>query len=259
MRFAEARGEPGAEDLELAMLARQAELDAVPVEPSGLVPLIRRDRREAQLADVPGHLGIIVVREQRDMAEHVVEAVGRLEIVELVARADEIADRKNALRKHREEDLVGHQPRHRYRAPAGARRQDRVQPLDVGNAGMREPEQVDPVEEGGNDARSQQFDLPREQQVPDRMIFVGERFPVLRDDIIGPKLPLPLRGGERIEVRGLRPGRLIAATESPLPALSTPGRRYRVCSLVEHSLVLLLRQQKTRRAETGRAEVGRLS
>src|SRR4051794_20392383 len=103
MRFAEARGETGAEDLEFAVLTRKAELDAVPVEPRGPMPLARRDRRRAELADVPRHFGIIVVREHRDVAEHVVKAVGRLEIIELLAAADEIAHREHALAEHREE------------------------------------------------------------------------------------------------------------------------------------------------------------
>ena len=86
MRFAEARGEARAEDLQLAMLEREPEFDAVPVKPRGLVPLARRDGGESELADVPRHLRIVVVREHRNVAEHVVEAVGRLEIVELLAR-----------------------------------------------------------------------------------------------------------------------------------------------------------------------------
>ena len=104
VRFAEARGEACAEDLELAMLLRQPELDAVPVEPSCAVPLARRDRRRPELADMLGHLGIIMMREHRDVAEHVVKTVGRFEIIELVAGADEIAHRKHALAEHREKD-----------------------------------------------------------------------------------------------------------------------------------------------------------
>ena len=88
----------------------------------------------------------------------------------------------------------GHEPRHRDRAPAGSRLQDGVQALDVGNAGVRQLQQVDPVEEGRHDARAEQLDLPREQQVPHRMVLGGEGFPALRDDIVLPILPELARG-----------------------------------------------------------------
>ena len=104
-----------------------AELDAVPVEARGALPLAGGDRRAAKLADMPRHFGKIVMREHRDVPEQIVEAVRRLEIIELVARADEIADREHPLAQHREEDVVGHEPGHRDRAPAGPRLQDRVQ------------------------------------------------------------------------------------------------------------------------------------
>src|SRR6185369_17320033 len=73
MRFAEARGETGAEDLQLAIFEREPELDAVPVKPGGLVTLVCRDRRDAELADVACHFGIIMMRQHRDMTEHVME------------------------------------------------------------------------------------------------------------------------------------------------------------------------------------------
>src|SRR4051794_5242597 len=75
MRLAEAGRQARAEDLELARLARQPELDAVPVEPRRAMPLAGGDRRAAEAADMLGHLGEIVVREHRDMPEHVMEAV----------------------------------------------------------------------------------------------------------------------------------------------------------------------------------------
>ena len=133
-----------------------------------------------------GHLGKIMVREHRDMAEQIVEAVGRLEIIELVAGADEIADREHALAQHGEEDRVGHQPRHRDGAPAGARLEDRVELPELGHARVRQPQQVDPVKERRDDAGAEQIDLAGEQQVPHRMVLAGERFPALRDDIVLP-------------------------------------------------------------------------
>src|SRR5438046_4448757 len=82
VRFAEARGEACAEDLELAALAREPELHAVPIEARAPMAFACGDRGEAQAADMLGHLGEIVMREHRDVAEHVVEAIGRLEIIE---------------------------------------------------------------------------------------------------------------------------------------------------------------------------------
>src|SRR5215218_7117706 len=51
---------------------------------------------------------------------------------------------------------------------------------------MRELEKIDSVEERIHHAVAEQFDLPREEQVPHVMVFVGEGFPALRDDIILP-------------------------------------------------------------------------
>ena len=45
------------------------------------------------------------------------------------------------------------QPGHRHHSPAGARRQDRVEPVDVGHARVRQPKQVDPVQERRHHAR----------------------------------------------------------------------------------------------------------
>ena len=71
----------------------------------------------------------------------------------------------------------------------------RVQPVDVGNAGMRQAQQVDAVEERRDHPRPEQLDLPREQQVPDRMVLGRERVPVLRDDIVFPAPPSRSGGG----------------------------------------------------------------
>ena len=63
-------------------------------------------------------------------------------------------------------------------------------PSTSGTPGVRQLQQVDPVEERRDHAAAEQLDLPREQQVPHRMVVVGERFPALRDDIV---LPTPRR------------------------------------------------------------------
>src|SRR5205814_1987476 len=117
VRLAEAGSEARAEDLQLAMLIGESELDAVPVDASDAVPLAGFDRRRPEPADMLDHLCEIVVGEHRDVSEHVVKAVGCLEIVELLARADEIPDRKHPLTEHCEEDVVRHQPGYGNRSP----------------------------------------------------------------------------------------------------------------------------------------------
>ena len=99
-----------------------------------------------------------------------------------------------------------------------------LSPSSVGNAGMRQPQQVDAVEEGRHHSRSEQLDLSREQQVPHRMVFGGEGFPALRDDKVLPP-----------------PARLVF------------GNRH-----LKHLVFLPFGQQKTRRAEAlaGRRLVG---
>src|SRR5687767_10214718 len=51
MRLAEARGEPGAEDLEIAFFERQPELDAVPVDAGDPMAFASRDCGAAEAAD----------------------------------------------------------------------------------------------------------------------------------------------------------------------------------------------------------------
>ena len=120
----------------------------MPVEPSDPSAFARCAGGNAELADVPGHLCEVVVSEHGNMAEHVVEAVRRLEIIELLPRTDEVADRKHALGQHRKEDVVRHQSRDRDRPPAGPGLEDRVEALDVRDARMGQAQKVDPVEEG---------------------------------------------------------------------------------------------------------------
>ena len=114
------------------------------------------------------------MREHRDVSEHVVEAVRRLEIVELVAGADEIADREHAFRQHREEDVVGDQPGNGDRAPAGPRLEDRIEPFDIRDARVGQLEKVDSVEERRDHAAAEQLHLPGEQQIPHGVVLGSE-------------------------------------------------------------------------------------
>ena len=67
-------------------------------------------------------------------------------------------------------------------------------PSTSGTPGCDSFRQVDPVEERRDHAASEQLDLPREQQVPHRMVVGGERLPILRDDITSQATSSPLRG-----------------------------------------------------------------
>ena len=105
-------------------LLDQAELDRVPVHPRQLVE--HAELLRAQAADAVGLdvVGDGRVHQQRHVAEHVVEDVRLLEVVELVRLADEVAGREAPVREVLEEHVVGHQARHGDDLPAGALHQD---------------------------------------------------------------------------------------------------------------------------------------
>jgi hypothetical protein len=113
------------------------------------------------------------------MAEHVVEDVGFLEIIELPGRADEVAGRKAPLAQMAEEDLVGDEAGDGDHRPAGPRRQSFVDLGQPRNAGMVEPEQLEAGLEGAHRPSGQLLLLAREQQVPDPMVLGGEQLPSL--------------------------------------------------------------------------------
>ena len=111
------------------------------------------------------------------MAEHVVEDVRLLEIVELRALADEVAGREAAVAEMLEEDVVGDEPRHRHHRPAGAAEQPLVQLAELGHARMTQAQDLEALLEGVDRAAGERLLLAREQQVPDRMLLGAERAP----------------------------------------------------------------------------------
>lgn len=70
------------------------------------------------------------------MAEHVVENVRLLQIVELIAPADEVARNETTIGEVIEEHVVGHEAGHRHNLPAGRLHQPFGQFLEIGNAGF---------------------------------------------------------------------------------------------------------------------------
>src|SRR5258708_29933035 len=100
MRFGKARCQSRAKDLEFVGLPGEPEFDTVPVQARCALAMTFGNGRNAQPPNMLGHLGKVVVRKHRDMAEQVVKAVRGLKIVELVASSDEITDRKDPLAQH---------------------------------------------------------------------------------------------------------------------------------------------------------------
>ena len=159
----------------------QAELDRVPVKPRELVQRSEAQRTQATLAISDHIIGKHRIGEHRDMAEHVMEDVGLLQIIELFGPADEIACRKATVGKMIEKDIVGHQARHSNDLPARGVHQPGVEFAIVGNARTAELQNIDPAQEGARRAARQHCTLARKQPVPHRMLFGAEPVPVLRD------------------------------------------------------------------------------
>ena len=100
------------------------------------------------------------------MAEHIVEHVRLLEVVDLVGRADEIARDEAAMGEMIEERLVGDQPGHRDHLPAGELHQPFGQRVEARDAGPVHAQEIEAGEKGGRHAPRQQRCLPCKQPVP---------------------------------------------------------------------------------------------
>jgi hypothetical protein len=114
------------------------------------------------------------------MAEHVVEHVRLLEIVELRCGADEVAGREATLGEVIEEDVVRDQAGHRHHRPAGAGEQALVQLVELRNAGRdkrstsRPSWKARPRGPGAAAAGGR-------TEIPDAVILGREPLPMLRD------------------------------------------------------------------------------
>ena len=115
------------------------------------------------------------------MAEHVVEDVGFLQIVELVRPADEIARDEAAIRHVIEKNIVRHQPRHRHHLPPGQLHKPFGQFLKIRDARFRQLQHVQPAQIGVRCAAGKQLGLAREQRIPGRMLLRRVMLPVLGD------------------------------------------------------------------------------
>src|SRR5436305_12880061 len=122
------------------------------------------------------------------MAVDIVEDIRLLQIVELIAAADETSRWEAAARQEVEEYRIRHEPRHRDDAPPGRAVEDAAQFAEIGDALGGDFEAVQPVEVRGAGAADQQSLLPLEQQPPDRVLLSAVIGPVLLDDKLGGRI-----------------------------------------------------------------------
>ncbi len=133
--------------------------------------------------------------QHRDMAEHVVEDVRLLDIVELVGAADELAGGKAAVGEMVEEDLVGHQRRHRDHAPARQPVQIVRQPLEIRDVIAHQAEPLQPVQIFVAGAPRQHLGLPLIQRLPDRVLGGAIALPMLVNREIRPDVRMRFSQG----------------------------------------------------------------
>ncbi len=119
------------------------------------------------------------------MAEHVVEAVRLLQVIQLLGLAHPPAGREAPVGQMLEEDLVGHQARHRHHLPAGGGHQLVVQPGEVGHAVGVHAQRVQAAQELVADPAAQHRRLARIQLAPDGVVGVGVAVQRLRDREVG--------------------------------------------------------------------------
>ena len=121
------------------------------------------------------------VHQQRHMAADVVEDVGLLQVIELVAAPNEAGRRKAAAREMGEEHIVRHEPGHRDDPPPGRGVENIAQAAEIGNPVGGDAEPAEPVEILAAGASDEQPLLPLEQQPPDRVLLLAVLVPVLLD------------------------------------------------------------------------------
>src|SRR5690606_5221866 len=129
--------------------------------------------------------GEVGVGQHRDVAEHIVEDVRLLQVVQLIRLADELARDEAAVGQVVEDDLVRHQPRHADHGPAGQGLKLGVDNLEIGNAARVQVQSVQAAHEGLAGAARQDGHLPLVQGVPGLVFDLGIAGPVLRDGPVG--------------------------------------------------------------------------
>ncbi len=160
------------------------------------------------------------------MAEHVVEDIRLLEIVELVRLADEVAGREAAIGKMFEENIVRNEARNGDDAPAGAFTKLPVELAEIRNPGSRQLQDLERLVERLHRASAKQSLLAREQRVPYPMVFVGQLVPMLRDRPIGsgPRWRNGRRPGAMAFTRAVRNLQLVHLQDSFSQKRTPPER-----------------------------------
>src|SRR5260221_4249592 len=128
------------------------------------------------------------------MAEDVVEAVGLVEVVELIALADELARREAPIGEMFEEHLVGNEARYRDNLPPGMLHQHFAQLSEVRDLVGADRQVAHPLHELLAGAALEQLCLTLEQRLPDGMLVGSIFLPALIDGPVGPLVPPDLAG-----------------------------------------------------------------
>ncbi len=122
------------------------------------------------------------------MAEHIVEHIGFLDIVQLRGLADELPGRKPAVRQMFEKNRIRHQRGHRHHAPSGELFQIVGELLEIGNAARTKRKLLQAIEEFAARPPLQHLGLPIVQRAPNAVLGRAIALPVLVDGEIGPDL-----------------------------------------------------------------------
>ena len=147
------------------------EFDGVPVQRAERLQPIVTHRFPARTTVFLHVVGENRVGQHRHMAEHVVKYVGFLDVIERLARADEIAGGETSVRQMPEEHVVRDQHGHGNDAPTGQSAQFLRHGLKVRHASSPQIELFQPRQESAGRAPRQDVHLAREQVVPDRVVF----------------------------------------------------------------------------------------
>lgn len=119
------------------------------------------------------------------MAEQVVEAVGLLQVVELIGATHPPGDRKAPVREVFEEHAIGHEARHRDDLPARCGHQLTVHVRERGHAIGRQVDLAEPGDERVACAPAQQRRLARIELLPHRVVDAAVTLQRLVDGEIG--------------------------------------------------------------------------
>ncbi len=156
------------------------------------------------------------------MAEHVMEDVGLLQVIELIRLADELARGEPAMGEVVEEDTVRDEAWNRHDRPAGQPLQLLIDARKVRDARPVQIERIEPLQEGVAGAAGQQGRLPLVERDPDLMLCGTVTIPRLVDGPVRPGAGRRNRLG-RLRAHGRRMGPPLRKFRSELARYPAPG------------------------------------